>query len=115
MYKTYQWMQWAGIVNESWYPYSSAGGSASACHNGADPTTNRWQRQAAWNAGGVFGFSTAPHDATEAHMLQALAKQPISTAINPRKLMSYKRGVCEYSNGLSPRRRLTQTVAANRR
>ena len=115
MYKTYQWMQWAGIVNESWYPYSSAGGSASACHNGADPTTNRWQRQAAWNAGGVFGFSTAPHDATEAHMLQALAKQPISTAINPRKLMSYKGGVCEYSDGPSPRRRLTQTGAANRR
>ena len=87
LYRTYQWTQWAGIANESFYPYTAAGGGASACHNGGDPTSNRWERQTAWNAG-LFGFTgTAPNQPTEEHMMAALAKQPLSTGINPRDLM----------------------------
>jgi hypothetical protein len=93
LYKTFQGTQWAGIANESFYPYTSASGGASACHNGGDPPANRWERQQGWNAGGVFGFSTGANAPTEANMLRALAQQPLSVAINPLHLMSYKGGV----------------------
>jgi len=47
LYRTYQWMQWAGISNESYYPYTAGGGGASACEQ------KRWEHQTAWNNGGA--------------------------------------------------------------
>jgi hypothetical protein len=89
LYKTYQWMQWAGISNESFYPYTAGGGGASACEQ------KRWGgAQTAWNGAGVFGFTgTKPNQPTEENMLAALAKQPLSSAINPRMIMNYKGGI----------------------